>query len=105
MMKRVVIFLCVAALCAFPSLGAEFEVSGLDDLLGQAEDYGVPADGDLEEGVSNLISDAASQLGTLLRSSLSTGLKLMARTAARVRRRFFLPSRRAGLRRFASVGR
>lgn len=78
MMKRVVIFLCVAALCAFPSLGAEFEVSGLDDLLGQAEDYGVPADGNLEEGVSNLISDAASQLGILLRSGLSTGLKLMA---------------------------
>ena len=78
MIRRVVIFLFAAALCVFPSFGADFQVSGLDELLGQAEDYGVTAEDGLEEGVSNLFSDAADQAGELLRSSLSTGLKLMA---------------------------
>lgn len=77
-MKRVVIFLCLSALCVFPSLSAEFSVSGLDQVMEQAEEYGVETQGDLEQGMGNLISDAARQIGQLLRASVATGLKLMA---------------------------
>ena len=77
-MKRAVIFLCLTALCVFPSMGAEFSVSGLEDVMDQAESYGVETQGDLEQGIENLISDAAEQAGTLLRSGIATGLKLMA---------------------------
>lgn len=77
-MKRVVIFLCLTALCVIPSLGAEFSVSGLDEVMEQAESYGVEPQGDLEQGMGNLFSDAAEQVGGLLRASMATGLKLMA---------------------------
>lgn len=77
-MKRVVIFLCLTALCVIPSLGAEFSVSGLDEVMEQAESYGVETQGDLEQGMGNLFSDAAEQVGGLLRASMATGLKLMA---------------------------
>ena len=76
-MRRAVIFVCLAALCVFPSLGADFSVSGLDELWDQAERYGVDEDTGLEQGIHNLFSDAADQIGDLLRSSLATGLKLM----------------------------
>ncbi len=77
-MKRAVIFLCLTALCVFPSMGAEFSVPGLGDVMDQAESYGVETQGDLEQGMGNLISDAAEQTGKLLRSGIATGLKLMA---------------------------
>ena len=77
-MKRVVIFLCLAVMCAFPSLGADFSVSGLDELMQQAQGYGVEEDAGLEQGFDNLLTDAAEQIGTLLRSSAATAVKLMA---------------------------
>ena len=65
-MKRAVIFLCLTALCVFPSMGAEFSVPGLGEVMDQAESYGVETQGDLEQGMGNLISDAAEQTGKLM---------------------------------------
>ena len=77
-MRQVVVFLCLTALCIFPSLGAESSVAGLNELLEQAESYGVKEDAGLEEGLSNLFSDAAREAGALFRAGLATGWKLMA---------------------------
>ena len=77
-MRRVVIFLCLSALCVFPSLGAEFTVPGLEEVMDQARGYGVEEEAGLEQGVENLVSDAARQVGEILRRSIATGLKLMA---------------------------
>lgn len=77
-MRRVVIFLCLAAMCVIPSFAGEFSVPGLDELLDEAQGYGVEESTDLQQGFSNLFSDAAAQLGGLIRDSMATGLKLMA---------------------------
>ena len=50
----------------------------MDELWDQAESYGVEADGGLDQGLSNLFSDALDQIGSLLRTSIATGLKLLA---------------------------
>ena len=50
----------------------------MDELWDQAESYGVEADGGLDQGLSNLFSDALDQIGSLLRASIATGLKLLA---------------------------
>ena len=76
-MRRAVIFLCLTALCVFPSMGAEFSVPGLDPLMDQAEGYGVEEAG-LEQGMKNLFSDAVGQAFVLLCQSLATALKLAA---------------------------
>lgn len=77
-MKRVVILLCLTAMCVFPSFGADFSVPGLDELMDQAEGYGVEEGTGLEQGLGNLFSDAAGQVGALLRASVTTSLKLVA---------------------------
>ena len=77
-MKRLLIICVVSLLCTTPCLGAELPVPGLDELWGQAEDYGVEEGTGLEEGLSNLFADALHQLGGLFRAGLSTALKLMA---------------------------
>lgn len=76
-MRRVLIFCALALVCAVPTLGAE-AVPGLDQVWEAAEGYGVSRDTGLDQGVSNLFSDALGQLGTLLRASLSTAAKLTA---------------------------
>ena len=77
-MRRIAVFLLCALLGVVPCLGAELSVPGLDELWQEAEGYGVEAGAGLDEGLSNLFSDGAAQIGGLLRASLSTALKLMA---------------------------
>lgn len=78
-MRRGMIALIIAMLCITPCLGAELPaVPGVDELWEQAEDYGVAEGDGLDQGLSNLWSDAAGQVGTLLKKSVSTGMKLMA---------------------------
>ena len=77
-MRRIAVFLLCALLGVIPCLGAELSVPGLDELWQEAEGYGVEAGAGLDEGLSNLFSDGAAQIGGLLRASLSTALKLMA---------------------------
>ena len=77
-MRRIAVFLLCALLGGIPWLGAELSVPGLAELWQEAEGCGVEAGAGLDEGLSNLFSDGAAQIGGLLRASLTTALKLMA---------------------------
>ena len=77
-MKKFCILLLALLLSAPLCLTQEAEVPGMDELWDQAESYGVEADGGLDQGLSNLFSDALDQIGSLLRASIATGLKLLA---------------------------
>jgi len=76
-MRRVLIFCALALLCTIPVLGTELAVPGLDQVWEEAEGCGVAQDATLNQGLSNLFSDALGQLGGLFRASLSTGMKLV----------------------------
>ena len=77
-MRRVVIFCALAVLCTVPVMGAELAVPGLDQVWEEAERYGVTRDASLDQGLSNLFTDALEQVNTLFRASLSTAMKLVA---------------------------
>ena len=77
-MRHVLIFCALAALCVVPALGAELTVPGLDQVWEAAESCGVDRDTTLDQGLSNLFSDALGQLSALFRASLSTAMKLVA---------------------------
>ena len=77
-MKKLCILLLALLLSAPLCFAQEAEVPGMDELWDQAESYGVEADGGLDQGLSNLFSDALDQIGSLLRASIATGLKLLA---------------------------
>ena len=77
-MKKFCILLLALLLSAPLCFAQEAEVPGIDELWDQAESYGVEADGGLDQGLSNLFSDALDQIGSLLRTSIATGLKLLA---------------------------
>ena len=77
-MRRLVIACAVAALCTVPCLGAELSLPEMDELWERAEEYGVEEGTGLDEGLSNLFADGLEQLEGLIRSSLATGVKLVA---------------------------
>ena len=77
-MKRVLIFCALAALSLVPVLGAELAVPELEQIWEQAEGYGVSQGESLNDGLSNLLTDALGQAGLLLRTSLANGMKLIA---------------------------
>ena len=77
-MRYVILCVCLSLLSLVPCAGAGLTVPGLDQVLEQAEDYGVSGDGELDSGLSNLFQDAWGQLGALLRASAATALKLLA---------------------------
>ena len=77
-MKKFCILLLALLLSAPLCFAQEAEVPGMDELWDQVESYGVEADGGLDQGLSNLFSDALDQIGSLLRTSIATGLKLLA---------------------------
>ena len=69
----------ILLLCIVPCHGMDAQtVPGLDELWEQARDYGVEQEEGLNEGLSNLFSDALYQGRGLLKGSLSTGWKLLA---------------------------
>ena len=75
-MRGWMIAMTVALLCVVPCRG--LEVEGLDDLWKQAEAYGVEADADLDQGLSNLFSAAVAQVEDVVLAGAATGLKLLA---------------------------
>ena len=75
-MKKMIVFVVLAALCVVPCLGAQ--VPGMEELWEQAEEYGVTEGTGLEEGLSNLLSDALDRVEALARGCIATGLKLLA---------------------------
>ena len=77
-MRRIIVFCMLAVLSTLPALGAGASVPGLDQVWDQAEGLGVSQDASLDEGLSNLFSDALGQIGLLFRTSLSTAMKLIA---------------------------
>lgn len=78
-MKKIVAFLGVLIFFVTPCFGAEaLEVPGLDELWEQAEGYGVTQGENLDQGLSNLFSDALDRVSQLLKNSVSTGVKLLA---------------------------
>lgn len=76
-MRQILLFCALAALCVLPVKGAELEVPGLDQVWETAKDYGVSPEDSLDDGLSNLLTDALGQVGLLFRASLSTAMKLV----------------------------
>ncbi len=79
MKKWVITMVTVMLLCVPSCLAAEgLSFQEVDELWSRAEDYGVAQGEELDEGLSNLFSDALDQAGQLLRAGLATGMKLLA---------------------------
>ena len=78
-MRRMLIWMVLAALCTVPCFGAEeAAVPGLEEFWDQAEDYGVTGDGDLGRGLSGLLEEGINQVSGLSGGAVATGLKLLA---------------------------
>ena len=78
-MRRAVCIMCLLLpLMVLPCLGEELSFPQVDELLQEAERYGVEESGGLGEGVQGILAAGLAQLGGLLRQSLQTGLKLLA---------------------------
>lgn len=79
-MRRLILaMLLLLPLLAAPCAGAEApSFPQVDELLKEAEGYGVNETDSLEAGARNILSAAGAQLNGLIRRSLRLGLKLMA---------------------------
>ena len=78
-MRRIVwACLLLLPLLVLPCLGAELSFPQVDELLQEAESYGVQETDDLGQGIQDILADGLDQLGGLLQNSLQTGLKLLA---------------------------
>ena len=79
-MRRLILtLLLLFPLLAIPCAGAEVpSFPQVDELLEEAEGYGVEKTDSLEDGARSILSAAGAQLDGLVRRSLRLGLKLMA---------------------------
>ena len=77
-MMTAALLAAVMLLSAPAALGAELTIPGEDELWEQAGEYGVTQGTQLDQGLSNLLTDALSQITGLFQASLATGAKLMA---------------------------
>ena len=79
-MRRLILaLLLLLPLLAVPCSGAEVpSFPQVDELLEEAEGYGVEGTDGLEAGARSILSAAGAQLDGLIRRSLRLGLKLMA---------------------------
>ena len=77
-MGKLLAALVVTALCVTAGWAAELDPPGMDELLGQAEEYGVSSHDTLDGGLARLWDQAKQQAGTLLRGQLHTVVKLLA---------------------------
>lgn len=76
---KVLVMMMVLMLSVQPCWGAEkLNVPGLDGLYQQAEGYGVDPEAEFSVGLSQVLSDTVHRVEELLRTGLSTGLKLLA---------------------------
>ena len=79
MRKRLLISLIIIVFCMMPSQAAGLEyASGVDRLWDEAQQYGITPDTSLEQGISQLVSDARSRFKKEVTLQLDTACKLMA---------------------------
>ncbi len=77
-MKKICVLVLLILLSAVPCRAEELSVPGMDELWRQAEDYGVKAGTDLDQGLSRLIPQALAGALKGMGSGVSTALKLLA---------------------------
>mgnify|MGYP005820557143 CR=1 FL=1 len=75
----VLVLMCaLLPLAVLPALGAEPSFPQADEVLREAERYGVEEPGSLSQGLQGILDAGLDQLAALLRTSLQTGVKLLA---------------------------
>ena len=78
MRRTICVLMVLLPLLVLPALGAELSFPQVDELLQEAEGYGVAETDGLGQGVQSILETGLDQAGSLLRHSLQTGLKLLA---------------------------
>ena len=78
MRRMICALLLLLPLMVLPCLGEELSYPQVDELLREAESYGVEETGDLGQGIQGILAAGVEQVGGLLRHSLQTGVKLLA---------------------------
>ena len=78
MRRMICVLMVLLPFLVLPALGAELSFPQVDELLQEAEGYGVTETVDLGQGVQSILETGLDQAGSLLHHSLQTGLKLLA---------------------------
>ena len=78
MRRMICVLMVLLPFLVLPALGAELSFPQVDELLREAEGYGVTETDDLGQGVQSILETGLDQAGSLLRHSLQTGMKLLA---------------------------
>ena len=78
MRRTICVLMVLLPFLVLPALGAELSFPQVDELLQEAEGYGVTETDDLGQGVQSILETGLDQAGSLLHHSLQTGLKLLA---------------------------
>ena len=78
MRRMICVLMVLLPFLVLPALGAELSFPQVDELLQEAEGYGVTETDDLGQGVQSILETGLDQAGSLLQHSLQTGLKLLA---------------------------
>lgn len=78
MRRMICVLMVLLPFLVLPALGAELSFPQVDELLQEAEGYGVTETDGLDQGVQSILETGLDQAGSLLRHSLQTGMKLLA---------------------------
>ena len=78
MRRTICVLMVLLPFLVLPALGAELSFPQVDELLREAEGYGVTETDGLGQGVQSILETGLDQAGSLLRHSFQTGLKLLA---------------------------
>lgn len=78
MRRMICVLMVLLPFLVLPALGAELSFPQVDELLQEAEGYGVTETDGLGQGVQSILETGLDQAGSLLRHSFQTGLKLLA---------------------------
>ena len=78
MRRMICVLMVLLPFLVLPALGAELSFPQVDELLREAEGYGVTETDGLGQGVQSILETGLDQAGSLLQHSLQTGLKLLA---------------------------
>ena len=78
MRRMICVLMVLLPFLVLPALGAELSFPQVDELLREAEGYGVTETDGLGQGVQSILETGLDQAGSLLRHSFQTGLKLLA---------------------------
>ena len=78
MRRMICVLMVLLPFLVLPALGAELSFPQVDELLQEAEGYGVTETDGLGQGVQSILETGLDQAGSLLRHSLQTGMKLLA---------------------------